>query len=288
MNRSAEIITLMGCGDIAHRLARQLSTEDYQWLGIRRNPPANNTTIQYRAADVTNPASLKQALPTHSDIVVITLTPAERSDEGYRKAFVEGTRNILNLLPQQRPPRLVLFISSTSVYGQSKGEWVDEESITEPASFTGRRLLEAEQLIQASPLTSVIVRFSGIYGPGRERLIAQVRAGKRDTLEQQQFSNRIHSNDCAAVLAHLIESHKRGQPLAPCYLASDNSPALQSEVKTWIARQLQLQDSFIYSDEALGSEYSNKRCRNSRLLESGFEFQYPDYQSGYRQVLDSL
>ena len=228
MNPSAEIITLMGCGDIAHRLARQLSTEDYQWLGIRRNPPANNTTIQYRAADVTNPASLKQALPAHSDIVVITLTPAERSDEGYRKAFVEGTRNILNLLSQQRPPRLVLFISSTSVYGQSKGEWVDEESITEPASFSGRRLLEAEQLIQASPLTSVIVRFSGIYGPGRERLIAQVRAGKRDSLEQQQFSNRIHSDDCAAVLAHLIESHKRGQPLAPCYLASDNNPALQS------------------------------------------------------------
>ena len=102
-------------------------------------------------------------------------------------------------------PRLIVFVSSTSVYGQKDASWVNEDSPAEPVSYSGKRLLEAEQLLLDSPHTICNVRFSGIYGPGRQRLIRQVIEGHGTAKEPLLYSNRIHADDCAGVLAHLIE-----------------------------------------------------------------------------------
>ncbi|MFH7445305.1 SDR family NAD(P)-dependent oxidoreductase, partial [Pseudomonas syringae pv. tagetis] len=74
-------------------------------------------------------------------------TPSQRDETGYRMGYVEGLRNVLSWLEQtgQRPMRLI-FVSSSGVYGQLSGEWVDEHSVTEPTNYTGTVMLEAEQV----------------------------------------------------------------------------------------------------------------------------------------------
>src|SRR5690606_24982960 len=102
------------------------------------------------------------------------------------------------------PVRRVLFASSTAVYGQDDGSWVDETSPTEPRRFTGRCLLEAEALLAGSGLGFSNVRFAGIYGPGRGRLLSQVLDGSAVFGSEPHITNRIHRDDCAGFLQHLI------------------------------------------------------------------------------------
>lgn len=284
MNSLRETLTLIGCGDIGQRVAQQIDQNRYQIVGIRRRPPKESSSIHYLAADTTSLDSLGNAMPPHSDVVVVTMTPSERSDEGYRKAYVDSVKNLLEVLKKQAPPRLLLFVSSTSVYAQSGGEWIDEQSVTEPTTFSGSRLLEAEQLIQDSEIPSVMVRFSGIYGPGRYRLLEQVIAGKCDDSETLQYTNRIHSDDCAAIICHLIDYQAQGHTLAPCYIASDSQPVTASSVKSWLGEQLGIADKLTYTNSPNGP-YRNKRCRNDLLLKTGYRFRHADYRSGYAELL---
>lgn len=284
-------VTLLGCGDIGQRLATQLPA-DTRVVGLRRTPK-QDARIEFRQADLTDRASLEAQLPSDSDVIAITMTPTEYSDAGYRRAYVETIQNLLEVLNtrqatgQGQAPRLLLFVSSTSVYGQASGEWVDEDSATEPDGYSGKRLLEAEALLSASPYTTSCVRFSGIYGPGRHRLIQQVHDGKGSTDlapgSVPLYSNRIHVDDCASVLAHLISL----PVVQPLYLASDCEPSPLGEVKQWLAAQLGYSPDHLQPGPEAASRAS-KRCRNQRLLDSGYRFRYPTYQQGYRQVLDLL
>lgn len=282
---NSEKLLIIGCGDLGRRLARELRESSYRITGVRRHPPLNHRDgLEYHPCDVADAAALETVISENYDVIVITMTPAERSDAGYRRAYVDTCRNLLQTLSGQgRTPRLIIFVSSSGVYGQDDGSWVDEASPTRPASFSGQRLLDAEQLVRASGRAHCIVRFSGIYGPGRNRLIEQVREG-RATLTDA-FTNRIHADDCAAVLAHLIELHRQGQSLAPVYLASDCAPVPMAEVVQWLASQFGGVNVRHCATSAAPPERVNKRCNNQLLLDSGFEFRYPDYRSGYRMLL---
>lgn len=278
---SQEKLLIIGCGDIGQRLAQQLNPQRYQVTGLRRNPPADQPYLQYQRADVTQMGEL-DALFAHQrfDVIVISMTPAERSDAGYERAYVQTCHHLVTALQHhQRQPRLLLFVSSTAVYAQNDGSWVDELSLTEPDSFSGKRLLEAEHIIQNSGFNASIIRFSGIYGPGRNRLIEQVKQQRAST--STHYTNRIHADDCAGVLAHLIELHQR-QPLADVYIATDSSPTPMIEVVSWIAGQLGIENYL--SDDAI-NERGNKRVSNHRLLACGYSLRYADFRSGYAGLL---
>lgn len=278
-----EKLLIIGCGDIGQRLAQQLDPHGYQTTGLRRHPPEDLPYLQYRMCDATQTGQLDALLGSEAfDAIVISMTPAERSDAGYEQAYVQTCRNLVaGLKRHQRQPRLILFVSSTAVYGQNDGNWVDELSPTEPDSFSGKRLLEAEQVIQQSGFTHSIVRFSGIYGPGRNRLIEQVKQQRASA--SPHYTNRIHADDCAGVLAHLIEL-QRSQALVGIYLATDSSPTPMVEVVSWIAEQLGVVD--FLSPDAL-NERGNKRISNQCLLDTGYKFQYADFRSGYAPLLSA-
>ncbi len=277
-----EKILILGCGDIGFRLVRELPVHDYSVVGVRRSL-AHSDFPHFRLMhlDLYQEFSINHALATEKpDVVLITMTPGERSDEGYRKAYVqicEALIEHLRLLNQK--PRLILFASSTSVYAQDDGSWVNEFSVTKPQTFSGKRLLEAENLLRNSGFPVCIVRFSGIYGPGRERLINQVKSGKISS--SMGFTNRIHADDCARVLAHLIEKQKT-QFIDNLYLASDDTPAPMKEIQCWIAEQLGI-ENFLSGD--VESERSNKKISNQRLKKAGFEFLYTGYIGGYTTLL---
>lgn len=274
-----EKLLILGCGDIGMRLANELPVDTYLIVGVRRSsmPPHELPHFRWMNVDLNNVSSMNQLLAeTIPDLILISMTPDERSDEGYRKAYVQITQALIeNVRLLNQKPRLILFVSSTSVYAQDDGSWVDENSITEPDTFSGKRLLEAENNLRASGLPVCVVRFSGIYGPGRERLINQVKSGKISS--SMGFTNRLHANDCARVLAHLIEKQKI-QSIENLYLASDDTPVPMNEIQIWIAQQLGIENTAT-SDEK--SERSNKKICNQRLKKTGFEFLYPGYKEGY-------
>ncbi|HBM42679.1 MAG TPA: NAD(P)-dependent oxidoreductase, partial [Halomonas sp.] len=133
------------------------------------------------------------------------------------------------------------------------------------------------------PLPGTVVRFSGIYGPGRDRLIHQVAEGRIAAVTPVIYSNRIHRDDCTGILAHLIRCQESGTPLADLYLGSDCEPVTLHNVMAWLAKQLKVESTDTMQSPL--RRRASKRCDNRRILETGYTFRYPTYKEGYAQVL---
>lgn len=274
-------VVVVGCGDIGTKLGEQLAARGWRVIGLRRSIDRLPSSIEGLAMDITDAASLEQLRDIAPDYLVMTLTPLAFTEAGYDAVFRDGLCTLLKVIDSSRLQRL-LFVSSTSVYHQNDGGWVDEDSDTEPQSFSGRAVLAAEQQLVASELPVTVVRFGGIYGPGRHRLIERVRAGRCAPSDPVQYSNRIHRDDCVGVLRYLIDCVERGVELADCYLAVDNTPTPLAEVQAWLAAEMGFEHR---CEESSAQRAGSKRCSNRRLRELGYAFIYPDFRDGYRAVL---
>lgn len=274
---------ILGCGDIGTALGQQLIEEGHHVIGVRRSPRSlEEVGIEPLAMDLNDPESLT-TLPD-ADIVVYIVSADRFDEQAYQLAYRDGLQAVLAELGSRKStPRRVFFVSSTSVYSQQDGQEVDENSETQPSGFSGQLMHEAEQVLTAHSLPSSVVRFSGIYGPGRDRLIRQVREGRIAAATPPMFSNRIHRDDCAGVLSHLIERALNDKPLEAFYLASDCEPAPLHEVMAWLAKRLKVESTDVIQSPL--RRRSSKRCSNARLLDSGYRFHYPTYREGYAQVL---
>lgn len=286
-------ILIAGCGDVGTTLGKNLGATGHEVWGLKRHPANLPSPIQPLAADLTDPATL-MALPANLDAVVYSAAAAGFSEAHYQAAYVDGVCNLLDALRQtgQQPKRL-LFTSSTSVYAQHQGEWVDENSPATAEGFSGRCIREGERLMWGSDWPAVAVRFGGIYGPGRTRLIDSVREGSATCSDGPPvYTNRIHRDDCARVLEHLLQFPEP----EPLYIAVDDDPAPLNAVLDWLADQLGAPQpphipqppckpgAAIRRDPAARMRAS-KRCRNARLRASGFQFRYPSYRDGYTALL---
>lgn len=275
---SRERILIAGCGDLGTELGLQLADAGHEVWGLRRRAEPLPSPLHSLRADLTDPVSLERVVPAELDLVFYIATPGAFNDEAYRRAYPEGLQNLLNALDDQAPRRLIL-VSSTSVYGQENGEWVDEESPTQPAGFSGQRMLEAEHIAMASSIATTVVRFAGIYGPGRTRLLNKVR--NNEPCIADQYSNRIHRTDCIGILAHLA----RPDVAAGIYLAADDTPCAQCELMDWLADRLDVPQP-PRADKTQRRRGGSKRCRNEKLKASGYELRYPSYREGYAAMLD--
>lgn len=277
-------LLIVGCGDLGVRLGARLSGREFSLFGLRRSVGRLPDNIQPLACDLNDHAAVNAVLDQNFDYVVVTLTPDQYNEQSYRQTYVTNLTIVLNALSDTKnPPRHLLFVSSTSVYGQNQGEWVDEESVTEPENYRGRTMLEAENLCSSSKLSTTIIRFSGIYGPGRDRLTREVREG-RWSRQDQQWTNRIHSEDAAGVLAWCLNRLTGNQPLDRLYLASDCEPAQKDLVCAWMAARLNAPAPIEVVDEQENNKNLNKRCSSKRLQEAGFQFIYPSFREGYQLI----
>lgn len=274
-------ILFIGYGKVASRVAERFAA-GYQVWAMARSQRETGSDIHYVQADVTHPVELLDRLPAGPDIVVCCLSPGRRDEAAYRATFVEGLKNVLTALQTGPLPKRLFFVSSTSVYHQDDGGAVDEGSPTRPVSFAGRILLEAENIVSECPINSTCVRFSGIYGGTRSRLIEQVLSGSRKLAPGKHITNRIHEDDCVGFLQHLIERALQGAELEDCYLASDSCPAEMNAVLTFIAEQRGR--ALAHSDQPAPRRAGNKRCDNRRMLASGYRLRYPSYKEGYRFI----
>jgi nucleoside-diphosphate-sugar epimerase len=277
-------VLIAGCGYVGSALGLLLSAEGHTVFGLRRDTASLPDAIKPVRVDLSEPLP-PGALPPHLDAVVCAASPGGSSDEAYRTAYVDGPRHILSALEGQRVERLVL-VSSTGVYGQKNGEWVDEGSATEPASPSGRRILEGENLVLGGPIPATVLRLGGIYGPGRTGMIERALRNPPPEDEPPQYANRIHRDDCAGALRHLLLIPEP----EPVYLGVDHEPADRRTVAEWLASNLG--ENLPANPRATRDEprnrpgRTNKRCSNERLLRSGYEFRYPTFPIGFAALLE--
>ena len=276
-------VVIAGCGDVGSRLAVQLRQAGWRVHGLRRDVAALPEGVLPLAADLEQAECPPQWPAATPDYLVYCPAPASSDESAYRATYVEGLRHVLGWLRQrgQRPRRL-LFVSSTGVYGQEQGEWVDEASPCQPAGWSGRVLLEAEALAQGCGIPASVVRLAGIYGPGRRWLLSQVRAGYRVSSAPPLYGNRIHAEDAAGLLAFLLQADARGLALEPVYLGVDDEPAALHEVVDWLRQRLGVSH---WADESATRRAGSKRCRNARARALGWEPRYPSYREGYAALL---
>ena len=279
-------ILIAGCGDVGGLLAQRLRDAGHRVAGLRRRAGLLPAGIEPLAADLGEPATLAALRERHFDIVVVTSAAGRFDEDHYRRIYVEGLANLFGVL---RGEPHVLLSSSTAVYHQCHGEWVDEDSPTEPHGFSGRILLQAEALLrECAAHRATVLRFGGIYGPGRERLLREVAAGIGCAREPVRYTNRIHREDCAGFLQFLVGRLLRGEALAPLYLGVDSEPAPMWEVRHWIAAELGVALDDAAGGAQGGRAPGSKRCSNRRLLEAGYALRYPDFRAGYAPLIAPL
>lgn len=272
-------ILIVGCGAIGSELASVLSAQGHDVTGLKRKPPLSAPgLINYVAADISSPAGLT-GLDSDFTEAFFIVSPDGRTEQSYSAVYETGLDNLLTRLPNTH----WLMVSSTSVHGQTRGEWVNEDSAAEPDNISSLLIREAEQKLMALNPKNIVVRFSGIYGPGREYLLRQAMQAPAIQQTPPYFTNRIHQRDCVGVLAFLLEQRLSGKALAQCYLASDDDPAPMWDVMTWLAERLHCPPPVVKTVDADAG--MNKRCCNARLKALGYRFQYPGYKDGYLELI---
>jgi len=273
-------LLIVGCGYVGLALSRTLSTEGWRVWGLRRNPEAYRELEAAGAepvlADLTQPKTL-HALPA-AEYVVACQGAGRQGDP--RRTYVEGTANLLTALAIT-PPTRYLFISSTSVYGECGGAWVDETTPPKPITDETRIWLEAESLVLAAPFPSMVLRLAGIYGPGRDRL-RLIREGIAP-IEAGEYLNQIHVDDIVGMLRCLLERGQAGE----VYLGADDEPVQKSVFYRWLAQQAGVP---LRQDPVLGAvppshHPGNRRCRNAKIKALGYTFKYPNYRVGFANLL---
>ena len=295
-------VVIAGCGYVGNALAAQLMAEGHEVFGIRRDISKLADGVQGIAGNLADPKSLPPA-PPRTEYAVFAVGADAGTEKAYREAYVDGLAGFLEWLANegQRPKRIVMT-SSTSVYGQRRGEPIDEDSPTHPTQFRGETLLASERLLAASGLSSVVVRLGGIYGPGRTSLIARAKAGELRLRGAAHFTNRIHRDDAAGLIRHLLFHESP----APLYLGVDSESAEEGALYAWLADALGAPFPSDPSDPSEPSESSgpsdssgpsgrtgrrsagSKRCSNRLARESGYTFRYPTFREGYGELIRSL
>src|SRR5688572_10166036 len=283
---------IIGCGYVGIPLGALLASQGHTVFGIRRTPDSDPELLARNIAplhlDITEPAQLASIDPSF-DVVINLVSSSKGGLEDYRRVYLEGTKNILRWLSKS-PPRAYLYTSSTSVYAQADGSWVDESSPAEPDSPTSQVLIDTErELISAQRTNSfpaIVLRASGIYGPYRGHLFKQLLRGEaviRD--DGTSWINMIHVDDLAAAIAHLID---HGQP-GEIYNVTDDEPVTQIDFFRWLADRLgKPLPPNAPADLNRKRGLTNKRVSNKKLKATGFNLKYPTFREGYTREMQRL
>jgi nucleoside-diphosphate-sugar epimerase len=272
---------ILGCGYLGRRVADRWRVLGHEVLGVvshaehaRQIAAAGILPI---LADVTEPATLRALPPAETALYCVGYDPAGRKSR--REVYVEGLGNVLRALAPVT--RRIIFISSTGVFGEAGGEWLDEESPCRPAREAARALLAAEQQLLAHPLgdLAVVLRLAGLYGPGRLPQAVEIRSGRPLTAAERCWVNLIHVDDAAAVV---VAAEARARP-PRTYLVSDGHPVQRREYLGRLAELLGAPPPVFCPGKpaSSGRGAGQKRVRNTRMLaELGVRLLYPSYREG--------
>ena len=289
-------VAILGCGYVGLELGRQLTAAGERVVGVRRSDSGldaiESAGFEGVRADLTEPADLA-AVPD-AETVVFAASSGGRGADAAREVYVEGQRTALDAFAaRDDPPERYLYTSSTGVYGDHGGDWVDEGTPLEPTTGKTRVLAEAERVaIEGAAdrgIDGTVARLAGIYGPDRYRLSRYVEGPVTEG-----YLNMIHRDDIAGAVAYLLrEDLARGEVV----LVVDDEPVSKWEFADWLAAECGVDeppkrtkeerlDAGELSEAARRRIQTSKRCRNDKLRGLGYEFEYPTFREGYRERVE--
>jgi nucleoside-diphosphate-sugar epimerase len=279
---------IFGCGYLGLRVARRWLEQGQTVYAVTRSAQRGaelaRAGLQPLVADVTRPETLV-ALPA-AQTVLYAVAHDPRDPHSRHEVYVDGLAHVLSALPTM--VQRLIFISSTGVYGQGDGDWVNEDTPVSPRREAGREFLAAEELLAQHPLgqRTVVLRAAGLYGPGRVPRQADIRAGRPLPAPTQGYLNLIHVEDLAEIV---LAAEVRAVP--PCmYLASDGQPVDRRTYYEYVAQLLgapALQWIAPPPDSPAAIRAgSSKRVDSRRLREAwGVRLRYPGYREGLAAIL---
>ncbi len=280
---------IVGCGYLGRRVARLWQAAGTTIHALTRSPvrATEFAALGWRPiiGDLCDPDSLA-ALPA-VDVTLSAVGYDRSSGKSQQAVYVDGLRSLLEVVRDRSPQ--FLYVSSSSVYGQQAGEWVDETSSCVPAQPGGRCCLAAEDLVRevyGSPgLRGHVLRLSGIYGP--DRLLSRIEGLKRQEPlagSPDAWLNLIHVDDAAAAVVACQTRGRAGE----CYLVSDDEPIRRGAYYAHLAELLGT-PAPVFDEQTpakRGAGGLNKRCRNDKLKRDlAVTLRYPNYRDGLRQAL---
>lgn len=272
MNKLKRKLALAGAGSLNRRIAQLWQQQHGPVEAMRLSEPDPGLGFPQVSVDLScDPWPDLQA----GCLVVALASRGERTLDNYRRAYVEPLRQLQESLADWSvTPDRIVVVSSSRVYGADDGRWIDDDTQAQTTDERGQILLQMESLAHQLPGSVSVARLSGIYGPGRDWLRRSALAAENESYDDR-WTNRIHIDDAAAAIVHLLQQE---QP-APHYLVSDRQPQTLTAMYNYFRRPAGLR--------ALNGEESparGKRLQPTRLIDSGFEWRYPDAFSGGYQV----
>lgn len=299
-------LLIVGCGYLGLRLGRQALDRNWSVAGTTRNRQEllgkhGIEPVTFDWNDSRDLNALGETIRSNSiDKIVVAVSHDRNSPHGRFASQVDGLSRLLLKIRQisetdgSEIPQLV-YISTTGVYHQTGGVWVDETSPTHPTRQGGRAHLHAEAKLRTHlpPSNWTILRLSGIYGPGRVPRAADVQAGRPIASPPSGHLNLIHVDDAAAACLAALDFPARfpGRIRSPLYVVSDDSPVVRREFYNEIARQTRSPEpTFINPASDSGVRFrseTDKRIWNRRLKRDLMpQLSFPSYREGLRNVLD--
>lgn len=272
-------VVIAGCGRLGNELGRRCVARGDTVYGITRSSTCA-VGIHTVHCDLSQNID-NTCLPQHIDLLVYCVSADSYAEAAYQHAYINCLSNLLAACAGQITIKRLVFISSTSVYGQSQGEIVDEQSPALATSFAGLILLRAESLVRNSGIDFIILRASGIYGYLPSRFLDAVCKGESVLSSSTQWSNRIHLHDLARTILYVTVM------AAPehLYIVSDPMPAPRNEILQWLQQQL---NAPALDTATQPSAHKNKRCLPTRLQAANFVFEFPSYVEGFTPLLEQL
>jgi nucleoside-diphosphate-sugar epimerase len=286
---------ILGCGYVGCALARALVTEGVQVTATTRSPQREGELRELGVspviADITEPATLLPLLDWEPHVVFDLVRPQPTGEDRYT---VWGTRNVSQAFSRV-PLEALVYLSSTSVYGQRNGDYTDEATQMDPVSPIGVARAEAEtlyrELFEHDGFPVRICRVPGIYGPGRT-LRQRLESGAYRRLDDAElWISRIHVDD---LCTGLIAAWRRGAP-GQTYLLCDDEPVTGKEYAELTASLLSLPLPPVVSREDIRHELNSsayerrisaRRCSNRRMREElGVVPRYPSVRVGIAAAL---
>lgn len=273
-------ILQVGCGSLGSLIAQATLAQGHELTIVRRSHKAVPPGAKALYLDVVAGEDLTALRAIEADILLYCLAPVD--GQSYQQTYVEGLRHVLAHVSSTHLKH-VFFVSSTGVYGEQQGEWIDEDTPAIPADADGQMILEAERLLENLACGHTALRVSGIYGPQRLYLLRLLQTQARWPTKTH-WTNRIHEQDVAAAVLHLYQVVADGKTLPSHCILTDGAPAAQHEVLQWLAAQ----QGVSAPETPPLQPQSGKRIHSRFLQLTGFKPQFADYQAGYASILSSL
>ena len=272
-------LLVIGCGKLGQKLGLLAKKTPLDLLGFKRKK-ITSTNIRIEQQDIFDKSFFDKVKIHSPDFILYSLSADEQSEKSYRRNYVEGLKRVIKSIKYINNFQHLFFVSSTSVYGDNNDQFIDEFSETSPKNFRGTILLEAENLLNTVKFNSTILRLSGIYGSGRNYMI-KLSQDAESWPKVDRWTNRINEDDAANFIIFLLNQCLQGEIPEKLYLLTDKEPVTLFRLLNWIRQNLNLKNKInITSDPILG-----KRLRSSIIPSLKFEYKYPTYKQGYKELI---